>query len=336
MKNPARPDKKDLKILHELDYNARAPLSELAKKVGLSAQLVKYRLDNLFRNKIIVGTMAVVDLHRLGFFTYRIYLRFQKTSEKDELGIVDYFMKHPRCIWVVSTSGRWDLEVLFSARNPIEVNVFLHEVKREIGQYMKNYSISPSMVNYHFERAYLVGEREQKERNPWYGFEPPQEKLDELDIRILRFLSLDARMSTQEMAQELKTSFNTVKQRIAKMEEKGIIQSYRILIDLGKIGRMYYKSLITTGSFSEVDEKKILSFCMAEPAIVYLIECFGEWDLEIEAEVNDEAEFRDIMARFRNRFAGLTQDYELLHVYKEHKLNYFPMADELLGTPGPR
>jgi len=330
MENSVKINKKDLKILHELDYNARMPLSELAKKVGLSTQLVKYRLDNLFRNKIIVGTMAVVDLHRLGFFTYRIYLRFQKTSEKNELEIIEYFKKHPRCIWVVSTSGRWDLEVLFSARNPIQVNIFLHEIKGKLGQYMKNYTISPSMVNYHFERAYLVGEREQKERNLWYGFEPPQEKLDELDVRILKFLSLDARVSTQEIARELKISFNTAKQRIAKMEGKGIIQSYRILIDLGKIGRMYYKSIITTGSFSEVDEKKMLSFCMAEPTIVYLIECFGEWDVELEAEVNDEAEFRDIMARFRNRFAELTQNYELLHVYKEHKLNYFPMADELL------
>ncbi|HNT61108.1 MAG TPA: winged helix-turn-helix transcriptional regulator, partial [Candidatus Bilamarchaeaceae archaeon] len=112
MKKMPKLDKKDFRILHELDYNARMGLKELGKKVGLSPQTAKYRLDRLRREGVIKGSMAVVDFHRLGFYTYRVYLRLQKATEKEEKVIVDYFVAHPKTIWVVGARGRWAMEVV--------------------------------------------------------------------------------------------------------------------------------------------------------------------------------------------------------------------------------
>lgn len=326
-------DKKDLMMLYELDFNARMPLGELAKRIGLSTQLTKYRLERMVRAGVIIRTMGVVDLHRLGFFTYRLYIRFQRTTDAEEKAIAEYFVKHPWSMWVVSTSGRWDMEVMFSARNPVHVSSFLKGAKAAFGRNIKGWSVSPAMAVHHFERTYLTGGG-RKTRNPEFGAEPPVEALDALDVRILKCLSLDARMANQEIAGRLGVSFNTVKNRIAGLEKRGVIQAYRIFIDLAKIGRTYYKALITTGRYGEEDEKGLLTFCAFEPAVVYLVECFGEWDMELEVEVADEEEFRGIMSRLRNTFPETLQDYEMLHVYKEHKMSYFPMADELLGAGG--
>ncbi len=322
-------DKKDFKILHELDYNARIPLTKLGKKVGLSPQVTQYRMQNLIKRGVIRGTMAVIDVHRLGFYTYRVYLRFQKTTEQDEKKIIDYFINHGRTLWVVSTSGRWDMEVVFLAKNPIQLNNIIRDFKREVGEWIKNYSVSPALVNYHFGRSYLV-EGAERAKSPLYGLEPPKEELDALDVKILKALSMDGRESKQEIAKKLSVSFNTVKERMKNLEKRGVIQTYRIFIDLDKIGRAFYKAMITTRGLSEEIEKKMLSFCTWENSVVYLVETVGEWDLELEAEVKDEAEFRKIMSSFRNAFSDIVQDYELLHVYKEHKVNYFPMADEIL------
>ena len=45
----------DRKLLAELDKDSRQPISALAKKVRLSKQAVKQRLEKLERNKIILG-----------------------------------------------------------------------------------------------------------------------------------------------------------------------------------------------------------------------------------------------------------------------------------------
>ncbi|MBU1166019.1 Lrp/AsnC family transcriptional regulator [Candidatus Micrarchaeota archaeon] len=327
-------DKKDMQILHELDYDARAAITDLAKKLGLSVQTTKYRLDNLFSKKVIYRTMPVIDVHKLGMHTYRIYLRLQKATDKDGKKIVEYFVGNNRTMWVVETSGRWDMEIIVLVKTPIEVNAFLYEMKKKVGRYIKNYVITSSIITYHFERNYLTNGEVIKEKPPMFGFGAYEAKLDRIDVGILKWLNENARMTNQEIAEKLGVSFNTIKSRIVALEKKEVIQTYRTFVDLEKIDRTFYKAQINTRGFGEDDEKKMVSFCLAEPTVVYFVKCIGEWDLEIEAEVRDETEFRQLMTKFAHKFDDIIQDYEILHIYKEHKMSYIPMADEMLESMG--
>ena len=46
-------DKKDRKLVYELDCNSRQTIQQLANKVGLSKDAVKYRINRLLQNQII-------------------------------------------------------------------------------------------------------------------------------------------------------------------------------------------------------------------------------------------------------------------------------------------
>jgi len=72
-------------------------------------------------------------------------------------------------------------------------------------------------------------------------------------------------------------------------------------------------------------ERKITSFCKTILNTLYVISCTGRWDIELEFEVKNNKEYRDIMQKFRNIFSDIIRDYETLVIYKEHKINYFPM-----------
>ncbi len=52
----------------------------------------------------------------------------------------------------------------------------------------------------------------------------------------------------------------------------------------------------------------------------------GGWQLEIETEIGSQEEFIESLRKIRNNFSDLILDYEILHVTKEHGLNYFPMG----------
>ena len=71
-------DLKDKKILTELEMNARIPHSELGKRIGLSKQVIKYRIEKLEKGKYIQGYNALIDLERLGETIYVVYLKLIK------------------------------------------------------------------------------------------------------------------------------------------------------------------------------------------------------------------------------------------------------------------
>lgn len=60
--------------------------------------------------------------------------------------------------------------------------------------------------------------------------------LDETDVKILKALTLDARLSSRQIAKQCDISIGTVLSRIKKMESEGIITGYTALLDQEKLG----------------------------------------------------------------------------------------------------
>ena len=71
--NELKIDMKDRKILYQLDINARQSISEIAKKVRLNKNTVKYRIERLEREGLILNYYTIIDNSRLGYFSFRVY-----------------------------------------------------------------------------------------------------------------------------------------------------------------------------------------------------------------------------------------------------------------------
>lgn len=61
--------------------------------------------------------------------------------------------------------------------------------------------------------------------------------LDSVDIQILNILQYDAHMTTKEISAKTGKSVTAIHDRIRRLEEKGIIQSYVALLDKTRIGK---------------------------------------------------------------------------------------------------
>ena len=60
-------DLKDRKILYWLDINSRQSNAKIAKKTGLSKQVVGFRIKRLIKEHIIHSFYTVIDISKLGF-----------------------------------------------------------------------------------------------------------------------------------------------------------------------------------------------------------------------------------------------------------------------------
>ena len=61
-------------------------------------------------------------------------------------------------------------------------------------------------------------------------------KLDRIDRKILRELSRDGRISNTQLAQNVGLSASPCWQRVRRLEELGIIDSYRAILDQSQLG----------------------------------------------------------------------------------------------------
>lgn len=80
-------------------------------------------------------------------------------------------------------------------------------------------------------------------------------ELDKVDKQILYELQQDARTtSSSDIADELEISPSTVRNRIHRLEEGGVIRGYHIDIDYEKAGYPLFTKIICTAPISERDE----------------------------------------------------------------------------------
>ena len=70
-------DLKDRKILYNLDLDSRQSFRAIGKKVGLSKDVVAYRVKRLQENGIITKFRAGINCFKLGVTPIKFYFTYQ-------------------------------------------------------------------------------------------------------------------------------------------------------------------------------------------------------------------------------------------------------------------
>ena len=73
--------------------------------------------------------------------------------------------------------------------------------------------------------------------------------LDELDVKLLKVLTLDSRLSSRQIAKRCGVSVGTALSRIRRMEDDGVIRGYTALLDQEKLG--YELTVVTEVTVSK-------------------------------------------------------------------------------------
>ncbi len=60
-------------------------------------------------------------------------------------------------------------------------------------------------------------------------------RIDEIDAKILELLQRDGRMQRSDVAEEVGLSISAVSERMRKLEERGVIEGYRAVVDAKRL-----------------------------------------------------------------------------------------------------
>lgn len=318
-------DIKDRKILYQLDINSRQSNSEIAKKVGLSKQVVGFRISRLAKEKIFSSFYTVIDISKLGFTVHKEFLRLQNVDQEKEKELIQFLVNHPNVVWVASCDARFDLAFGTWARNMESLDQTLTEINKKFGEYFAEKKIATIIRADYFTREYLINKKEPRNyREAFFGAVADPIKMDLLDWEILSLLASNARITAVDISKKTKLSADAVSERIRKIEKSGIVNHYNIVPNEPKYPYLHYKVLVNIKNVSEEREKVLREYCRINPNIIYIVKALGPWNYEIDLEVENIERFREIMMEIKTEFSDILKEYFIVNVYQVHKYNFCP------------
>lgn len=312
-------DLKDRKILYQLDINARQSNAEISKKVMLSKDAVGYRIKKLEEQGIIRGYKAVIDSSRLGYSFYRIYFNLMdiQPDRLDEL--VEYLKKQKNVWWIAKLDGAWNFVFAVWVRSNKEFNEFYNDLCLGFRHNIKERLICPMVSYKNMGRKYLTGQKQELIFTSVGDGE--RQEFDQTDIKILEFLSKNARIPLIEIANSLRLDSMTIYHRIRKLETKGIIQGYKADIDARILGRDFYSVKINLNDVSKM--KEIKNYILTIPELTATTEAIGSYDTEFDLDVESSEQYFKIIEGLENKF-DFIREIAYFRVLKNHKLLYMP------------
>ena len=121
--------------------------------------------------------------------------------------------------------------------------------------------------------------------------------MDTLDQQLLALLRLDARASVATLATKLKVSRGTVTNRIARLEDEGVINGYTVRLrpDVVPNEIVAWMSITVEGNRT----REVISMLLGEPGVSGLFDTNGRWDLLAELRSSNLGELANVLERVR-------------------------------------
>lgn len=325
--NSIKLDKKDLRLLYELEENCRRSLNQLSKKVGVSKQVLHYRLERLIREEAILQFITVIDYSRLGYVNHEVWFQLKEMKEEKKKEFLTFLINHPRIRWLVKCGGKFDYAMSIMATDVVSFSELLEPIFSRYPNFVQNHFVTISKGVYSYPKTHLVHEHDEKRKGLLlFSGIPKKMVLDDVEYKILSLLAKDARISTVELARRVKSTPITVRKKIKRLEKEEVIQGYKAILQPTKIGIQNYELLITTQNLSKEKEKELESYCRLNPYIQFLLKIVGRWDLNIAFDARDNEHFQQILSEIRTRFDSIIKEYEYVPILHVYKFDYAPIA----------
>ncbi|MDO8480742.1 MAG: Lrp/AsnC family transcriptional regulator [Nanoarchaeota archaeon] len=314
-------DALDKKILYELDRNSRQSLVQLAKKIRRSRTTVDFRIHRLKQGNVIRNFVTLMRPSTLGLTPYKIFLQLQSVTEEDVQKIASVIETLPSH-WSAKVNGSWDFIIGVMTNNVKKFNILKMKILSDLGPHIVKRSISTTTEITHFGRDYLVGGKH-KEVHQWVADFLPL-NLTTTELQMLKLLSMNSRLTVKEISQETELDALTVVHKLKRFSKQGVIYMHNISLNLDTIGFSAFKVLVYFRYYTPKLRETFVSYCQTRPHLINLVECIGEWDVELDFELPRIEDLYQELRDLRSAFAGQIIHTDILLVEKEYGYTTIP------------
>jgi len=316
-------DKKDMRILDELDKKPNLNINKLAKNIGVSRQVADYRLNKLLSQNTIRWIHPLIDVSKLGYILFSTHIKLKPITKKTSLQFSKRLSLDYPTAYISFVTGSFDLIFDVYAKNLNDFKNLFSEISKKYKNIIYSYEVFiVSKLNIYQYRSFIGRDNNRK----LLKIDEPVEEisLDDKDIKILHSIKFNSRTPYEVTGKEVGLTRNAVKDRIKKLEEKGVISGYSIFVNVCHLGKQIFRIFIKYHNHKQNQEESLMQYLKQTPGIIQTIQLFGKWNLDIEIHKKDVIELQEFIIELRNKY-DLIEEYEVASIISpEFKVEFFP------------
>ena len=312
------------RVLKELDVDARQGLSSIAGKLKISKQAVNYHIEGMIKKGFIKEFITYFDTNKLGYTFYNIVIKLKYTTKEDRAKIVEKLKGISNVVWISSLRGEWQMIVSILAKDVGEFSFYLEEVLSSLKGKLLDYNffivISASQLGYKKIHSSAKGGHN-------YHAKIGHKNLAILsnnDLKVLRTIANNAKMSIVDIAKKTRLTIEKARYSLKKLEKEKVIQGYKPLVNVAKLGYLWHVMFLRLKSSSETEKEKMINYLKSFPEVFYVVRGVGNCNLMVEFQTKSQDEFEKVKDRFSNEFSKMIADEKTVQLIEEHKCTYFP------------
>ena len=308
-------DKKDLKILRELDMDYRQSFSKIARKVGLSKNSINLRFKGLqdYISHIITG----INNEILGYTMVKVFYSFDFYNEKIEREIISEIKRHKNMLWAAKFYGQYDLCICLLVNN---INDMICQINSFNNRFAKKINKKEIQIIY---KQFLF-------RNNFLHEEPIAKRyfitktnnnlvLSDTEKKILSLIRYDPKIPIIEIAKKIKINPKTVKNRIGYLEKTNVIMGYFMAIKTTKFNFDNFKLLIQVQR--EDSSQEFENYISSIKNVTYITKMLGLWDYEIDMKYQSITDLQKQLELIKEKFPNVIKKVVILSFGKRIATN---------------
>lgn len=266
---------------------------------------------------------ASLNLSRLGYTEYNIYLSFNSDNLAQRDAIIAALLRMRGVKWVLEVTSGYDLLVGFAARSPSEVTAFFEDVYESKGGFLLAKTVL-AVVSYHyFGRRYLVatnGENRSLDSEDTGS----TASVDEIDHKILRGLTHIGYQSVAQLERRLKIPASTIRLRIKRLSRLGVIVGMTYNLVRIPTGVHVYRAHIHTRGGGRGFLASLKKFARTDPGVVYIVKTLGPWDFELQYETENPSSVAQLGRKLVQAIGGQVLKVNIVPVVAIPKAASYP------------
>jgi DNA-binding Lrp family transcriptional regulator len=298
-------------ILALTQFTDSLSANALAKRLKQKTHRIQYALSKLRASGILTRS-PFIDIHRAGLRWCGIFLSLEGT-ERQQKAAHTYFHRHRRVGWFAELSGSYSIGLALAVGSPIDVDTFLKNLSAETGCLVYKKTVAFRTLLMDCPRQYLsdLASRD----SPHIisdGVEPIS--LDGVDKEILLALTKHADASIRDLARLMGLPHSSLDVRVRKLRSKKILLGYSTIPNLHQLRRQLHKVLIYVSPNDSSTALLMRKFAVNHSLVSHYVESIGEWEYEMNIEVESLRDIAVFEQALRCAAAGRVRDTCVLNV----------------------
>ena len=141
----------DKKILKSISQSARKNIIEVAKEIGSTIDIVRYRLKKLESERLISGFTVQLDLQKMNLLRYSIYFSLHKMGEEIEKKMIGFARGHNNIIFILIMIGTYDISLELEVESYATLESIIKEFREVFSANIKDFEIILNTYEYKYD-----------------------------------------------------------------------------------------------------------------------------------------------------------------------------------------